>query len=105
MLTPAAVPTVPYAPNPKRSAMIGLLLGLVLGLCIAFLLEVFDIRVRRPDEIAQILRQPILGRVPRISRKLLGESALVTLKHPDDIARLYWDLHTSREPADHLIFT
>jgi len=29
----------------------------------------------------------------------------VTLKHPDDIARLYWDLHTSREPADHLIFT
>lgn len=24
-------------------------------------------------------------------------------KDPDDIARLYWDLHTSREPADHLI--
>ncbi|MFG2043851.1 SDR family NAD(P)-dependent oxidoreductase [Dactylosporangium sp. NPDC048998] len=27
------------------------------------------------------------------------------LKQPDDIARLYWDLHTSREPADHLIST
>ena len=25
------------------------------------------------------------------------------LKEPDDIARLYWDLHTNREPADHLI--
>ena len=25
------------------------------------------------------------------------------LKEPDDIARLYWDLHTSREPAEHLI--
>ncbi len=25
------------------------------------------------------------------------------LKQPDDIARLYWDLHTSREPAEHLI--
>ena len=24
-------------------------------------------------------------------------------KQPDDIARLYWDLHTSRTPADHLI--
>jgi NAD(P)-dependent dehydrogenase (short-subunit alcohol dehydrogenase family) len=24
-------------------------------------------------------------------------------KQPDDIARLYWDLHTSRKPADHLI--
>ena len=83
VLTPATAPTVPYAPNPKRSGLIGLLLGLVAGLCIAFLLELFDIRVRRPDEIAQILRQPILGRVPRISRKLLGESALVTLKHSD----------------------
>ena len=25
------------------------------------------------------------------------------LKEPDDIARLYWDLHTSRQPAEHLI--
>ena len=25
------------------------------------------------------------------------------LKDPDEIARLYWDLHTSREPAEHLI--
>ena len=25
------------------------------------------------------------------------------LKDPDDIARLYWDLHTSRDPAEHLI--
>ena len=25
------------------------------------------------------------------------------LKEPDDIARLYWDLHTSREPAERLI--
>jgi NADP-dependent 3-hydroxy acid dehydrogenase YdfG len=25
------------------------------------------------------------------------------LKEPDEIARLYWDLHTRREPAEHLI--
>ena len=25
------------------------------------------------------------------------------LKEPDDIARLYWNLHTSREPAEHLV--
>jgi NAD(P)-dependent dehydrogenase (short-subunit alcohol dehydrogenase family) len=28
-----------------------------------------------------------------------------SLKEPDSIARLYWDLHTSRESADHLIST
>jgi NAD(P)-dependent dehydrogenase (short-subunit alcohol dehydrogenase family) len=27
------------------------------------------------------------------------------LRQPDDIARLYWNLHTNREPADHLIST
>lgn len=27
----------------------------------------------------------------------------ITLKEPDDIARLYWDLHVSHEPADHHI--
>lgn len=26
-----------------------------------------------------------------------------SFKEPDDIARLYWDLHTNRGPADHLI--
>src|SRR6266536_1960671 len=25
------------------------------------------------------------------------------LKEPDNIARLYWDLHTGREPAEHLV--
>ena len=25
------------------------------------------------------------------------------LKEPDDIARLYWDFHTGREPAEHLV--
>ena len=57
--------------------------GLFAGIGLAFLLEQFDTRLRRPDEIAELLRQPILGRVPRISRKYLGENALVTLQHPD----------------------
>ena len=32
-----------------------------------------------------------------------GAPAGTPLKEPDDIARLYWDLHTSREPAEHII--
>jgi NAD(P)-dependent dehydrogenase (short-subunit alcohol dehydrogenase family) len=30
-----------------------------------------------------------------------GAPAGITGKEPDDIARLYWDLHTRREPAEH----
>jgi Mrp family chromosome partitioning ATPase/capsular polysaccharide biosynthesis protein len=82
-LAPAVPPAEPYAPNPLRSAILGFGVGLFAGIGLAFLLEQFDTRVRRPDELAALLRQPILGRVPRISRKLLGESALVALSHPD----------------------
>lgn len=32
-----------------------------------------------------------------------GAPAGVPLRDPDDIARLYWNLHTARRPADHLI--
>jgi Mrp family chromosome partitioning ATPase/capsular polysaccharide biosynthesis protein len=83
VLTPASLPTEPYAPNPMRSAILGFGVGLFAGIGLAFLLEQFDTRLRRPDEIAQILRLPILGRVPRIARKDLGESTLVTLRHSE----------------------
>jgi Mrp family chromosome partitioning ATPase/capsular polysaccharide biosynthesis protein len=86
VLAPASVPTAPFAPKPLRSAILGFAVGLFAAIGLAFLLEQFDTRVRRPEQIAQILRQPILGRVPRISKKLLGESALVTMQHPDGLA-------------------
>jgi NAD(P)-dependent dehydrogenase (short-subunit alcohol dehydrogenase family) len=34
-----------------------------------------------------------------------GAPADAPLKQPDDIARLYWHLHTNHQPADHLIST
>jgi Mrp family chromosome partitioning ATPase len=83
ILSPASVPAAPYAPNPVRSAILGFGVGLFAGIGLAFLLEQFDTRIRRPDQIAQALRLPILGRVPRIKRRELGESALVTLHHPE----------------------
>jgi Mrp family chromosome partitioning ATPase/capsular polysaccharide biosynthesis protein len=83
ILAPASVPLEPYAPNPLRSAILGLGVGLFAGIGLAFLLEQFDTRVRKPDDIAAALHQPILGRIPRISSKLLGDSALVTMRHPE----------------------
>jgi len=83
VLVPASVPTAPFAPNPLRSAILGFAVGLFAGIGLAFLLEQFDTRVRRPDEIAAILRQPILGRIPKISGKELDESSLVTLRCPE----------------------
>ncbi len=86
MLVPATAPTQPFAPDPLRTALLGLAVGLFGGIGLAFLLEQFDLRLRTPDEIAAELRVPILGRIPRISRKDLAQNTLVTLAHPDGSA-------------------
>ena len=36
-------------------------------------------------------------------RAMPGAPEGAPLKEPDNIARLYWDLHTGREPAEHLV--
>jgi Mrp family chromosome partitioning ATPase/capsular polysaccharide biosynthesis protein len=82
-LVPASVPSVPYAPNPMRSAILGFGIGLFAGIGLAFLLEQFDTRVRRAEDVARILRRPILGRVPRIGRHDMHEGPLLTLRHPE----------------------
>ena len=83
VLVPATVPETPVAPKPLRSAILGFAVGLFAGIGLAFLLEQLDSRLRDPAEVARILRRPILGRIPRISKKMLGESAVIALTHPD----------------------
>ncbi|HET6494849.1 MAG TPA: Wzz/FepE/Etk N-terminal domain-containing protein [Thermoleophilia bacterium] len=83
VIVPATTPDAPYAPKPWRSAAIGLALGLFVGLGLAFLLELLDTSVRSDGDVAELLRQPILARIPRISKRLLDQSALVTITEPD----------------------
>ena len=83
VLVPATVPESPVAPKPLRNALLGFFVGVLAGIGLAFLAEQFDRRVRTDADIAEFLQQPILARIPRISRRLLDQSALVTLTEPD----------------------
>ncbi len=69
-------------PRPKRNAILGLALGLVLGLGLAFLWEALDTRVRSAEDIAHRLGLPFLGRLPAPSKKLQKENRLVMLAEP-----------------------
>lgn len=83
VLVPATAPDTPIEPRPVRAALIGFCIGLLAGTGLAFLLEQFDTRVQNDTDIARLLRLPILARIPRISKRLLDQSALVTLTEPD----------------------
>jgi capsular polysaccharide biosynthesis protein len=60
----ATVPYSPISPNPVRNGLIGFVLGSVLGVVLAFLLNHFDDRWRSPEEAEQVSGVPTLMVIP-----------------------------------------
>jgi tyrosine-protein kinase len=56
-------------PRPKRNAALGLMLGLMIGLGGAFVLNAFDRRIRDADDLERELQIPLLAKLPTPARK------------------------------------
>jgi polysaccharide biosynthesis transport protein len=69
-------------PKPTKYGLLGLVLGVVLGIGLAFLRDAFDTRLRTHDQIASLLRLPLLARVPAPSRRLQRDSQLAMIAEP-----------------------
>jgi len=79
----AMVPSSPYKPNKKIMLAIGLFLGLLLGLGMAFLLEHFDNTFKSSDEVEKKLNVPVIGMLPNIFEKDdVGSPALQFVESP-----------------------
>ena len=70
----ATPPDSPSSPKTLRNAIIGGLLGLLIGLALALLTEQVDRRVRRPEDLERALGLPLLTSVPR--SRTLGRPGL-----------------------------
>ena len=64
----------PVSPNPVRNIVFGALIGLVLGLGLALLLEQLDRRVKRQDDLPEATGLPLLAVIPK--RKSFGDDHL-----------------------------
>lgn len=60
----ATLPIFPYKPDVKKNLLIAILLGLMIGIGAAFLIEHFDDTIKNPDQIADQFQIPILGVLP-----------------------------------------
>jgi capsular polysaccharide biosynthesis protein len=62
---PATLPTTPISPDPLRNSLIALVLGIIIGVMLAFLLEYASDRWNSRDEMEGISGVPTLGVVPK----------------------------------------
>jgi receptor protein-tyrosine kinase len=70
-------------PRPVRNTAIGVALGLLLGVALAFVRDLFDRRVRSADEAASLVGLPLLARLPGRTIKRRGSSRLPLVHEPD----------------------
>jgi capsular exopolysaccharide synthesis family protein len=68
----AQVPTSPSSPSPTSDALIGLILGLLLGIVLVTLLERGDRRIKTLAEVEDIYGLPVLGTISETRDMRLG---------------------------------
>lgn len=73
--TMASTPTAPVRPKPMLYTVAGGLLALLLGVALAVLAEMLDRRVRSDEELEELVRAPVLARIPKLGREVETKAA------------------------------
>jgi capsular exopolysaccharide synthesis family protein len=95
IVTTATAPSSPISPKPLQDGLIALGAGLLLGIALAFILELLDDSIKTREDLQQALGDevPVLGVIPRM-RTLRPE--IVSLQKPASItAEAYRQLRTA----------
>ena len=60
----ALIPKKPVAPNPSRNLILALMLGLIIGIATAFMVEYLDNSIKNPEDAENLVGLPSLGIIP-----------------------------------------
>jgi len=86
VVSPAVEADEPVEPTPARNTALGLMVGLVFGLGMAFLYEYLDNTIKTSDELERVLETPVLGLIPaeKFEKDERRRTSIVT--HPGSAA-------------------
>jgi capsular exopolysaccharide synthesis family protein len=80
IVAPAIIPSAPInAPNTELNLMVGSLMGVFLGIVLAFARESFDTSIGTIEGIEEFLKVPVLGVIPQFDGKEMEKAARATL--------------------------
>lgn len=69
VVSTATEPTSPSSPKKKSTALVAIVAGLLLGIGIAFMLNLIDRRVKSWEEFEELYGVPALASIPRLPRR------------------------------------
>jgi capsular exopolysaccharide synthesis family protein len=97
LVTPASPPKAPVEPKPLRSLALGSAVGLVLGACLALVLDHFDDRITSREDVDRAIRGlAVTAQIPEVpSRAIRSHPILVTADTPTAAAEAYRSLRTT----------
>ena len=75
ILDRATINPSPVRPNKPLNIMLGVIIGLVVGVGLAFFIEYLDTSVKTIDDVERTLQSPVLGVIPQNVGFLLDEGA------------------------------
>jgi capsular exopolysaccharide synthesis family protein len=102
LVTPATAPSSPSSPKPLRDALLGFVLGLLLGIGLAFVVEHLDDAIHLKEEVERLTGgSRVLALVPMVgSWKNTAQAFAVTVTEPNSVAgEAYRSLRTSLQFA------
>lgn len=80
VLSNASVPMFPVSPNILLNTAIATVLGLMIGVAIAFLKVVLDRRIKTEQDVETILELPVLGSIPVIDKVEMRQQRQANVK-------------------------
>lgn len=75
----AQVPNTPISPKPKLNMAIAGVLGLMIGVFIAFLLEYLDKTIKTPEDVENHLKLSVIGAIPKVD---INQNTIISLTDP-----------------------
>lgn len=74
VISKAEVPTAPVSPNKKINLAIGGILGLIIGIGLSLLSQLFNRTVKSIDYVTESLNVPVLGSIPIMDEKSVNDA-------------------------------